>query len=76
MFMKKFLPLFAFYVLFAVSCAEDEPDCMSCHIEVTDLETGEKKSQSAQTYCDEKLDAILTQDAKLGTDMKSEYVCK
>ena len=76
MFMKKFLPLFAFCALFAVSCAKDEPDCMSCHIEVTDLETGKKTSQSAQTYCDEKLYEIQGKNANVGTDQKSEWVCK
>ncbi len=74
--MKKFLPLFAFCALFAVSCAEDEPDCMSCHIEKTDTETNEKTVMSSSTYCDEALDKKLLEKPIVLDGTVSEWVCK
>ena len=76
MFMKKFLAFFAVCALFAVSCAEDEADCMKCYTEVTDTETNIKTKGASATYCDEELDKKL--GAKpISLDGKvSEWVCE
>ncbi len=74
--MKKYLMFLIPSALLSVSCAEDEPDCMKCYSEVTEIETHSTKKENTGTFCDEELDKKLTQKPITLDGNTSEWVCE